>query len=378
MFLELHLIQSFAPSNLNRDDTGNPKDTEFGGVRRARISSQCIKRAIRLEPVFAQILGASPGTRTRWLTRILRDALVKAGKDDQVANTVALAFARVYLGDMDRNKPERSNVLIYLSEEEQREIADILLDNWKPITQELAKGNDTSETLSKLAEGSAKKLGEVTSAPDVALFGRMLARKPSTITLDAACQVAHAISTHRVNMDLDFFTAVDDLQEQEESETGAAMMGVTGFNSACFYRYARLDWRQLVQNLDGDMALARRTVEAFLRATLQAVPTGKQNAFAAQNPPSFALAVCRPDGMGWSLANAFEQPVRPDRDGGLVAPSIRALDAYWGKLHRTYGDGGITPVVLLVEDVELQSLRDALAPNVEAWVNCVLAVLPQE
>lgn len=375
MFLELHLIQSFAPSNLNRDDTGNPKDTEFGGVRRARISSQCIKRAIRLSPVFRATAQVEPAVRTRWMTRRLNERLIAAGKPEEEAQAVAAAFAAEFSGKMDG---EHTSVLVYLSEAEFQAMAQALLAQWdaaaKAASAKEGEPREKASPFSDIVKQLIKATKGRTTAPDIALFGRMLADKPD-LNLDAACQVAHAISTHRVNMDLDFFTAVDDLQE--ESETGAAMMGVTGFNSACFYRYARLDWRQLLQNLDGEVALARRTVEAFLRAALHAVPTGKQNAFAAQNPPSFALAVWRQDGMGWSMANAFEQPVRPDPDGGLLAPSIRALVAYWGRLLETYGDGAVTPVALLLEDVPLQSLRDARTPNLQAWVDQVLAALPQ-
>ncbi len=376
MFIELHLIQSFAPSNLNRDDTGNPKDTEFGGVRRARISSQCIKRAIRLEPVFRQITGVEPAVRTRWMARKLSERLDGAGKPEEEIKAVARAFAEAFSGKMDG---EHTSVLIYLSDAEFQAMADGLLAQWDAAVEAARSnsGGDASKSapFADLVKEFLKSAKGRTSAPDIALFGRMLADKPD-LNLDAACQVAHAISTHRVNMDLDFFTAVDDLQK--DTETGAGMMGVTGFNSACFYRYARLDWDQLASNLGQDLALARRTVEAFLRAALQAMPTGKQNAFAAQNPPSFALAVSRNDGMSWSLANAFEQPVRADRDGGLIAPSIKRFDAYWERLQQSYGHDGVKPVALLLEDLPLQALAVALVPNVDSWVQAVLETLPQE
>jgi len=373
MFIELHLIQNFAPSNLNRDDTGNPKDTEFGGVRRARISSQCIKRAIRLEPVFAQATGVEPANRTRFMTRLLVKALTAAGKPNEEAQTVANAFAAQY-SKMDKQDGTRTSVLIYLSQSEISQITAGLLENWDIIIN--AQDPAKSEAVKQLARKISKATQKRTSAPDIALFGRMLAENPE-LNLDAACQVAHAISTHRVNMEMDFFTAVDDLSTDEE--TGAGMMGVTGFNSACFYRYARLDWRQLVHNLGGDTLLARRTVEGFLRAALQAVPTGKQNAFAAQNPPSFALAVAREDGRSWSLANAFEKPIRPDREVGYVASSILALDEYWGKLTRVYGENGLTPLVLrLDDDVSLSFLQDADQPDLESWLSAILEKLPRE
>lgn len=114
MFIEIHMLQNFAPSNLNRDDTGNPKDTEFGGVRRARISSQCIKRAIRNEKVFAEKTTVEPGVRTRWLARRISEKLEDSGKSKEEADALAIAFAKELLGDMDKKEPQRSNILAYI------------------------------------------------------------------------------------------------------------------------------------------------------------------------------------------------------------------------------------------------------------------------
>ena len=382
MFVELHMIQSFAPSNLNRDDTNNPKDCEFGGARRARISSQCIKRAIRRAPVFAETTGVENGTRTRLMARRLQARLLEAGKPEDQVTAVVEAFTQSY-ADKDFTQSDakkakkiekgRTNVLIYLSAEEVRQIVDALLKDWDAALREAKSTAPFKATVKELVKQTKAR----TSAPDIALFGRMLADRPET-NIDAACQVAHAISTHRVTMEMDFFTAVDDLQQ--EAEPGAGMINFIGFNSACFYRYARIDWDQLVTNLDGDAALARRTVEAFLKAANEAIPTGKQNSFAAQNPPSFLLAVVRASGMSGSLANAFETPVRPARDGGLVAPSVSALDAYWGRLATVYGADSIVRVAALAVDpgIQLNSLKDAALPNFQVWLDAVVSALPQE
>jgi CRISPR system Cascade subunit CasC len=372
MFVELHMIQNFSPSNLNRDDTNNPKDCEFGGVRRARISSQCIKRAIRNSPVFAETTGVDVGTRTRWLARLLHQRLVDAGKPDAEIDEVLPALLGEYAGKLDK-EASRTAVLLYLSEQELDHLADTIVENWA----ELAAEDSREATVKSLVKALAKGARGVTSAPDIALFGRMLAERPE-LNLEAACQVAHAISTHRVTMDMDFFTAVDDLQESEE--TGAGMMGFVGFDSACFYRYARIDWRQLVLTLRGDRDLALRTVEAFLRASLAAVPSGKQNSFAAYNPPSLSLAVVRRDGMGWSLANAFERPVRPERDGGLVGPSVAALDQYWGRMCDVYGKSTLatTAALALEPDLPLDRVQEAAVQNVDQWVSAVTSALAAE
>jgi CRISPR system Cascade subunit CasC len=367
MFVEIHMIQNFAPSNLNRDDTNNPKDCEFGAARRARISSQCIKRAIRTCPVFEETTGVDVGTRTKWLVDLLRKRLVAAGKAEEEATEVLTAFVPEFASKLDAKSGEdhKTAVLLYLSQVEVDNIVQVLLDNWDTLPEDVKK---LSRTLVKQHKGQ-------TSAPDIALFGRMLAEQPE-LGLEAACQVAHALSTHRVTMEMDFYTAVDDLNPEDTA--GAGMMGFTGFDSACFYRYARVDWRQLVQNLNGDADLARRTVEAFLRAAVAAVPSGKQNAFAANNPPSFALAVVRRDGMGWSLANAFEKPVRPSRDAGLVAASVAALDTYWGNLCRAYGEDTLVSTAALAvdPDLPLEALRGAEIENLTAWVNTVTDALP--
>ena len=367
MLIELHLIQNFAPSNLNRDDTNSPKDCEFGGVRRARISSQCIKRAIRKEPIFAEITEVPMGERTRWLARDIRQNLVAAGKTQEEAENLAIGFISTLLGGMDKNKPEQSNVLVYLTDEEKKKITEYL-------------GSVSKEEIAEKFKKGIKDFKELfidrVSAPDVAMFGRMLAVKPSALRLDAACQVAHAISTHRVNMDMDFFTAVDDLQTDEES--GSGMMGVTGFNSACFYRYMCINWDQLVMNLGGDFELSRKTIEGCLKAAVRAVPTGKQNSFAAQNPPSFLLAVTRGDGMAWSLANAFEKPVHADNEHSLVEASILALDAYWRQLQAIYGGDAVPTGLVLDDTLKLENLRGAMQPSLEAWVSSIITALPGE
>ncbi len=380
MYIEVHLLQSFAPSNLNRDDTGSPKDCTFGGVRRARISSQCLKRAMRTDPSFAEATRVPLAHRTKRLVQLVRDRVVAAGKDKADAERIAKAFVEEYASKLDpkslgEGKEPQTVVLIYSSESEQAAIAAAIVNKWDelvPLAPDTLK-----KAMADVAKPIIKAHQNLTSAPDIALFGRMLADKPA-LNLDAACQVAHALSTHRIAMEMDFYTAVDDLVQDATDETGAGMMGVIGYDSACYYRYARIDWGQLVKNLGGDVELAGKTVDGFLRASLRAVPSGKQNSCAANNPPSLALAVVRQDGMAWSLANAFEQPVRADSGGGYVAPSLVALDRFWGNLCATYGANGLATVAALrcgVEDVDLPHLAGAVVPGEAAWRQKVLSAL---
>jgi len=369
MFIELHMLQNYAPSNLNRDDTNNPKDCIFGGVRRARISSQCIKRAIRLHPVFEQTTEVPTADRTRFLARDISRRLQEAGKAEGESETAAISFVGALLGGMDSKNKIRSKVLFFVSEEEKEAIKAVILENWDDaLAGKIDKGSDSVKAFKK-------KFSNRTSAPGVAMFGRMLADDPN-LNLNAACQVAHAISTHRVNMEFDFFTAVDDLQSEEE--TGAGMMGIIGFNAATFYRYARIDFDQLVKNLDGDTALAKKTVEGFLRAAAHAVPTGKQNSFAAQNPPSMMMSVVREDGLSWSMANAFEKPVYPNAGKSLLEVSIEALDAYWSELVGYFGEGPHPIVGVVGTEPDLSSLEASRVDTFEVWIENTLHALGQE
>ena len=380
MFIELHMIQNFSPANLNRDDTGNPKDCTFGGYRRARVSSQSLKRAIRHEDVFAKTTEAQKGERSKWMSRPIKDKLMAAGKSEEDAIAVAVAFVSDYAAKSDKKNPERSNVLIYFTQEEVNTAVKSLLENWDEAVE--AANAKTAKSLIYIVSSLEKATKKRTSAPDIALFGRMLAEHPA-LNIDAACQVAHAISTHSIKMEMDFYTAVDELQEASDDEgAGAGMMGFTNFNSACFYRYARIDWDLLVENLGNDKSLARRTVEGFMRAALDAIPTGKQNAFAAQNPTNLAIALVREDGQSWNLANAFEEPVHPKGDSGLIRRSIEALDTYWGDIKKRRDDAEFKAIAVYTDSAKSENALNTLAeystPKLSAWIEVINEVLPKE
>lgn len=376
MFIELHLIQSFAPANLNRDDTGSPKDAIFGGHRRARISSQAFKAAIRREPVFAEKTEVPVGQRTKRMAEEVTKRLEILGRDKTEATAVAEAFAGAYVKKgVDKGK---TNVLVYLSEEEFAWITVQLNQNWDVARHEVTEQKPNEKIIDDLAKQLVKQTDKRTSAPDIALFGRMLASEPTT-NIDAACQVAHALSTHAVRMEMDYYTAMDHLKPGDVA--GADMVGFTSFNSACYYRYLRIDWRQLAANLK-NVALARHTVEGFLRSAMTAIPTGKQNAFSAQNPTSFAMAVARNDGKCWNLVNAFETPVKAVREPetGYIAPSIQALDAYWHDLTSFYDDSQPEAVAVYVMNKHQNALNYLATYRQEKysdWVNTIIQALPQ-
>jgi CRISPR system Cascade subunit CasC len=366
MFLELHILQNFAPSNLNRDDTNSPKECEFGGHRRARISSQCLKRAIRTEFKRDELLTPDDlASRTKRVVEELSERLVARGRDEGEAERVAtLALAGLKL-KVD-GKTGKTQYLLFLAEREIEGLAGVMDQHWDALVGLVGAeeaGSPAKSAKAAKAAGKEKLPPEVVSAlggvldggraADLALFGRMIADIPGH-NVDASCQVAHAISANAVAPEFDFYTAVDDLKPDDTS--GADMLGTVEFNSACFYRYANLDIGQLRRNLGGDEELAKRTVEAFVRASVSAVPTGKQNSMAAHNPPSLICAVVRKSGLQ-NLANAFVAPMQPRRDGNLVVDSVRALNDYRGRLQAAYdSDGEAGAWVVSVDDAPVNEL----------------------
>jgi CRISPR system Cascade subunit CasC len=329
-FLEFHLIQNFAPSNLNRDDTGSPKDALFGGHRRARISSQCLKRSVRLLAAEQNLLSPEHrGVRTKQLKSLLVTRLAQRDAEEAAAKVEA-ALASAGLKLKDGGKTE---YLLFLGEGEVSALVSLIDKHWDEITVSAEK--KSKKDAKAAARGDlGKKLEELLNggkAVDVALFGRMLADMPAA-NQDAACQVAHAISTHRVEREFDYFTAVDD----KEEDVAAGMIGQVEFNSATFYRYAVVDLDKLMRNLQQDRDLVLAAMKAFTLATARAVPSGKQNTFAAHNLPQFVGVCLRHDGP-MNLVNAFEKPVSPRRDQSLTEQSVNKLAEHEGQLAAIYG-----------------------------------------
>lgn len=363
MIIELHMLQNFAPSCLNRDDTGAPKECEFGGYRRARISSQCIKRAIRdyfrRHGLFSE---DDLAVRTKLLVRRVAEKLQDKGRDHDVALKLVQQVASALI-KMDKAS---TSYLLFVGNREIDRLAELIHQHWEKLSQPDVEG---------LPAGLKKALLDTLDggkAVDLALFGRMIADLPEK-NIDAACQVAHAISTNKVSIEFDYFTAIDDLQP--EAETGAGMLGTIEFSSACYYRYANIDLGQLKKNLQGDDQLTSEAWKAFIKAAVNAVPTGRQNSMSAQNPPDFVFAVARKHGA-WSLANAFLKPISPTRDNDVLQRSAIALVDYWKKLVTAYGDSGVTATpVLSLLDVPLDGLQrvanmDGLLKTLDSALGC--------
>lgn len=372
MIIELHIVQNFAPSCLNRDDLNAPKECEFGGVRRARISSQSLKRAARIHPDFAGSLADGIGTRTKLLsTELVKFLVAKGRKEEDAAKVVEPVAASIGSGVVEG----RTAIALYLGHDEISRIGGAIDARYdellaavgeaepEPVEEKPAKGAKPAKKAKKgsgsadtkaIADAIAKQFTPGTKAADIALFGRMIA-EATHFNVDAAAQVAHALSTHEVPSEFDFFTAVDDLQEK--GDPGAGMMGTQQFNSATFYRYANIHMQQLVDNLGGDAALARSAAAAFVRAFITSIPGAKQNSHAAFNPPDLVLAVVRSNGAALSLANAFVKPVRATKDKGLLGATGDALADYWARVSNAYGAEGIVAAPYYSVPAELDAAK---------------------
>ncbi len=355
MIVEYHAIQSFAPANLNRDDAGVPKSCTFGGVLRARVSSQSWKRAIRMRFVNGDF-GLATGLRTKRAHQAIVDRLTSGDvplDEDRARHRAAVVLEAEPIGvglvigdDQNESSEIKTKQLIFFREEDLDVLADVArefgeeIDKLPSSVGGLGDGDSGAEKDSSPKRGkkerkkislpkeAADRIKEILNGPgrtaDVALFGRMLAELP-TAKVEASCQVAHAIGTHRLAAEHDFYTAVDD--RKPDDNEGADMMGVIEYNASCLYRYAALDLGQLAENLGSTAAEdeVQKIVAAFTEAFALAVPSGKQNSFAAHNPPNCLLVTARESGA-WNLANAFADPVDGSRsDGGIVKESVERM-----------------------------------------------------
>ena len=324
-FVEFHAIQNVAPSCLNRDDTGAPKDAMFGGTRRARISSQCLKRSQRRMFANSRLLTKEElGIRTRNIVALIAEQLSERGCPD-ATDAIESALKMVDLKVKARkDSTAQTEYLLFLGHTGIVQLADLIETNMDELTSEKPK-KSLKDTIAACVSGSR--------AVDIALFGRMLADRKD-FNVDAAAQVAHAISTHSVTRESDFFTAVDDFTQAQEADAG--MLGTVEFNSSCLYRYAAVNLDQLISNLGNDQELALKGVAAFLRASAMAIPTGKQNTFAAHTLPEF-IGIAVHDTQPISLANAFQKPVwHGEHDNGLAAASVARLQSQIDTLTKAY------------------------------------------
>lgn len=330
--IDISVLQHVPLSNVNRDDTGSPKTAVYGGVRRARVSSQAWKRATRL--AFNEALDpAQVGVRTKRIVELVGERILAKSPGLESAQAQELAKAAVNAAGIKTTapraakdevpKPEEAGYLLFVSSRQLDQLADAAI--------EAAGTDDTAASLK--AAGLKQKL-DTEHSIDIALFGRMVA-EATDLNVDASAQVAHALSVHRVDNEFDYYTAVDDHKAADADEdAGAGMIGTVEFNSSTLYRYATLDADRLQQNL-GSIEATRRAVEVFVDAFVRSMPTGKQNTFANRTLPD-AVVVSVRESQPVNLVGAFEIPVKFNSDDRLaeaaqkLATHAQGIDSAYG------------------------------------------------
>lgn len=359
IFLDVHALQTVPPSNLNRDDTGAPKTAVYGGVPRARVSSQAWKRAVRTHFSEERLLDASElGVRTKKIVEAVAQRITALDSSIAVADALLIADETVKATGLKTEVPKRkataakekekekekgnepeaapeAKYLVFLSARQLDGLAQLAVDG---------AGDITAHLKDKKTKDRAKEIADTHHSVDIALFGRMVA-DAADFNVDAAVQVAHAISVHRVENEADYFTAVDDKNDDEE--TGAGMIGTVDFNSSTLYRYAALGIHQLAANLGEGLredeplnTPVRRAVEAFVRSFTSSLPTGKINTFGHHTLPDAVVVKLRTT-RPVSFVAAFEEPVRGDQ-GGYVREASERLAEFIPDIERAYGDESST------------------------------------
>lgn len=361
MFVQIHMLQSMPPGNLNRDDTGQPKKCIFGGVTRGRISSQCLKRNIRHSEQFKEVFGDALSVRTTYLPRMVADEVRKIKQKRNISeddlNKIKAALASKFKvekgkseSDEDGGKKDdqesstdspsadQTGQLVFFPLPFAKGIAELILDLldkhddvFKAWINGKKKEKETHKAaISKFEHDLFKKSESLTV--DIGLFGRMTT-SDLVVNVEAACQVAHAISTHEVIIESDYFTAMDDKKAEfaltQTEKLGAAFLGSgeteTFFNSAVYYKYFNLDLDALKMHLSWGNDEAAKATDVLVRAAALANPTGKQNSFAAHGVPELILIEVLKAKHPISYASAFLKPV----DGpNLMTESAKALQEY--------------------------------------------------
>ncbi|MGR9116781.1 MAG: type I-E CRISPR-associated protein Cas7/Cse4/CasC [Gammaproteobacteria bacterium] len=338
-FLQLHLLTAYPPANLNRDDQGSPKTAKMGGYDRLRVSSQCLKRTWRTSDNFQQAMTGHIGTRTKEMGVKIYGYLISKGIEHENALEWSKPIAGVF-GKLKQLSKKEKDDLKKLSEEARRkkELEEVEIEQLAFFDSE--EENTIFALADKLIErGSAPETDELNflrqkvKDVDIALFGRMLASSPA-FNVEAACQVAHAISVHPVVIEDDYFTAVDDLNNGLE-DMGAAHIGETRFAAGLFYSYLCINRELLIENLGGNEELANKAIRALTEAAVKVAPEGKQNSFATRAYASFVLAE-KGDQQPRSLSVAYLKPIMDRENDDFITDAIEALNTQKENFDKVY------------------------------------------
>lgn len=336
MLFEIHMLKNYPPTNLNRDETGSPKSCYFGGTQRGRISSQCLKRTWRTSPLFSQLLGEQ-GIRTRKLPELVAEELRNRGMTSDLVDIFQSKISGFANKDSKENKDLITSQIIFFSKKDITIIADqmeklALLEPTDGQTSGIAPSQKSAKLIKEMKAADIEKLiKDGNTRPitmDIALFGRMVTSDVFN-DVEAAVQTAHAFSTHPVNQESDYFTAVDDMISATKSDDkGAAMIGDIDYNACCYYHYISIDTDQLEVNLRHSpdaKALIKQVLPAFLQLMAFSDPTGKQNTFAGHVLPELLCVEIKEKKIPVSYANAFAEPVRFTGQHQLVHESQKKL-----------------------------------------------------
>ena len=308
LYVDFHVLQTVPPSCVNRDDTGSPKTAVYGGAVRARVSSQAWKHAMRVMFTGEMSDAVETGYRTKKGTDLVAEQIKALAPDKD-----ALKLAQKVIADAGIKSDDKgTKALFFMSMAQAKALAELAVEDCKDKKQ-------------------YKEALKAAPSADMALFGRMVADDPS-LNYDAAAQVAHSISTHTVQNEFDYFTAVDDCAPEDNA--GAGHLGTVEYNSATLYRYATVNVLELVRTLGAEQAA--QTVRAFGEAFIRSMPTGKQNSFANRTLPDAVYITLRQD-QPVNLCGAFEKPVRKSEEG-YAEPSKMALKQYAKELYNTFAE----------------------------------------
>ena len=368
-FINFHILISHSPSCLNRDDMNMQKSAVFGGKRRVRISSQSLKRTIRQSDYYREHIGI-PSLRTRELSKVY-SRFTEALKEEFPEATIKTALEWI---SGKEGMAEMSGKGIAVAPWVVNEVRYVCQQ-----IQDAGEGMDAKKLQKQIEKDAKPFIAAACNAVDIALSGRMATSGLMT-NIDGALSVAHVLTTHAVDADIDWFTAVDDLVMEDKakravgelqegkSEAGSGHLDTQEFSSGVFYRYASLNIAQLQKNLgDAPRDEALKIASHVLHLMATEVPGAKQQSSAAFNLADQALVSF--SDMPISLANAFEKPVKADREGGFREPSAAALNSHWSSLNTSYGlkERAAEFSTFKVEAPEGLELKQSL-PDLEAWV----------
>ena len=344
LFLDIHAIQTVPPANINRDDTGSPKTAQYGGVTRARVSSQSWKRAIRK---YFNENGdiANVGIRSLEIVKYVANKIIEKDGSINIEDAMAMADKTINAAKIS-TKEQKAKALFFLSDKQAEKLAQASID----------KVTDKKELEAILNDDISI---------DIALFGRMVADN-TILNEDASSQVAHAISTHATQSEFDFFTAVDDLAPEDNA--GAGMLGTVEYNSSTLYRYANIALHDFYRQLT-DKEETINATKLFVKSFVESMPTGKINTFANQTLPQAVVVSLRSD-RPLNMVSAFEEPIKSDN--GYVNKSIEKLFSEYTKCDKIL-DKPIFTAYLILGDTEVNEIGKA-----EASLNDLLEDLGKE